>query len=208
MEKTIDIFYIIWYNKNVFFQKTKMQSYALTLKFEPIFFQKNLKITKELKLSNIYSKGGNMEKVLKNNKGVTLLGLMVTVFLFMFLAVLSSNTGIWQKAKNVVNSVNFARIEEEIELEIVGLEMDYFEDYGKNSITYGVPLEYAKNQLKKGITTATGATLLADETGNLTYIDKEGTHTYAHLDEVGNITFKEEAESNKAREELMMSLME
>ncbi len=62
--------------------------------------------------------------------------------------------------------------------------------------------------LKNGIVTSTGATLSADETGNLMYQNKEGFVAYAHLDEVGNITFQGEEESDKAREELLTAMMQ
>lgn len=149
-----------------------------------------------------------MKKVLKNNTGVTLVGLMLNVFLIIFAIGLSMSTGLWQQATGIANSVNFAHMEEEIELEIAALELDYFLDYEENSMDFRAPLEYAKNELKKGIVTSTGAEISADETGKLMYQNKDGVVAYAHLDEAGNITFQGEEESDKLREELLSAMME
>lgn len=161
-----------------------------------------------MKLSNIVNREEKMEKVLKNNTGVTLVGLMLSVFLMIFAMGLSMSTGLWQQIMGVADSVSFAQVQEEIEMEIVCLEMDYFLDYEENRGNFKAPLEYVRNELKKGIVTSTGAALSADETGKLMYQNKEGFVAYAHLDEVGNITYQGKEESDKAREELIATIME
>ncbi len=90
-----------------------------------------------------------MEKVLKNNTGVTLVGLMLNVFLIMFAIGLSMSTGLWQQIMGAADLVSFAQVQEEIEMEIVCLEMDYFLDYEENRGNFKAPLEYVRNELKK-----------------------------------------------------------
>lgn len=149
-----------------------------------------------------------MDRNLKNRDGITYLGLIIEIALMLIFGGVIFQSGVLEEAKMVAKSVTFARMVEEIDMEIMGLQMDYYQDYETNSVYFWDPLDYAKNELKKGITTSTGATLFSDETGNLSYVDSSGMVMYASLDENGRIIVKDNAESDKAREKLLADLRE
>ncbi len=104
------------------------------------------------------------------NKGITLVALVITIIVLLILAGVSINlvagsNGILGKATKAVDVNNMAKIKEEIELKIAELQMDY---YMKDNNFANIN-DYVKAELEKGVELPNGAEISCDSNGNLSY---------------------------------------
>ena len=137
---------------------------------------------------------------IKNSKGITLIALVITIIVLLILAGVSlnlimGNQGILNQATKAVEKNKAGSIQEEIQLAIAEKTIEYYKNYSETSKTYKTENDYIKGELSKsgGITTSSGATITADNDGNLSYKNANGvveaTGTY---DENGNVTLDTE----------------
>ena len=101
-----------------------------------------------------------MKNSSKNNKGITLIALMITIIVLLILVGVSINlvagsNGILGKAQKAVDINNMAKIKEEIELKIAELEMDYY----MTENNFANVNDYVKSELEKGVELPSGAVI-------------------------------------------------
>ena len=106
----------------------------------------------------------------KNNKGITLVALVITIIVLLILAGVSLNlvagsNGILGRAQKAVDVNNMAQIKEEIELKIAELQMDYY----MTDNNFANVNDYVKAELEKGVELPSGAVITTDSSGNLSY---------------------------------------
>ncbi len=111
-----------------------------------------------------------MKNSSKNNKGITLIALMITIIVLLILVGVSINlvagsNGILGKAQKAVDINNMAKIKEEIELKIAELEMDYY----MTDNNFANVNDYVKAELEKGVEIPSGAVITTDSSGSLNY---------------------------------------
>ncbi len=153
---------------------------------------------KKLKVDRRKQKMENELEVRKkrgtDNKGITLVALVITIIVLLILAGVSINlvagsNGILGRAQKAVDVNNMAQIKEEIELKIAELQMDY---YMKDNNFANVN-EYVKAELEKGVELSNGAEIRVDSSGKLSYEGLEiGT-----LNPDGSVTIDGELSGNQ-----------
>lgn len=136
----------------------------------------------------------------KNNHGITLIALVITIIVLLILAgvslnLVSGSNGILGKAGNAVNESNKATAREEMELVIAELTTDYYwKDVDETLFDYLVD-ELAPT---KNYTTANGANVVCDEKGDITYTKGKTIYTMS-LGLDGKITLDNEKIDKKIR---------
>ncbi len=132
-----------------------------------------------------------MKKVYKKNqKGITLIGLVVTIIVLLILAgvslrLVTGNNGILKRAENAVTSSNDANDKEEIELAIAELSIAYYDNFetNQNETVKNFILKKCENET---IPTDTGGNLKTNN-GKLIYTNSKGETKYVELLDNGSI---------------------
>lgn len=131
-----------------------------------------------------------MKKSYKNQKGITLIGLVVTIIILLILAQVSlklvtGNEGILKRAESAVTKTNDASEREEIEIAIADLWTAYYKD------PVAIKNETLKNYILKScadkvISTGAGGSLISND-GKLIYTNAKGEKKCIELQDDGNI---------------------
>ena len=123
---------------------------------------------------------------MRENKGITLIALVVTIIILLILAgvtlnLVAGSDGILNKATKAVTINEIATNQEEIELAVLEKRIEYYNNYEENKDKDLV--SYLKEELNN-YKTPSGAILTVDEIGNIKYNDV----IMATIDEKGKIT--------------------
>ena len=135
-------------------------------------------------------------KNLKNQKGITLVALVVTIIVLLILAgvslrLVAGNEGILGRSESAVNKSNLASAQEKVDLGIANAKLAYLENqyYDKTNATangfakYLTSNENLPDDVKKDLE---GANITEDATNNLTIVEVQGT--YKAIDSNGKIS--------------------
>lgn len=136
------------------------------------------------------------QKSYKPNSGITLIALVITIIVLLILAGVSlilvmGNEGILKRAEDAIAKYDAESIKEEVQLEIAGLTIQYYEDETIDKSTTSLT-EYLKDELAKSISTASGATITVDENGIFTYEKDENEIKGTFNLDTGEIIIDEE----------------
>ena len=132
------------------------------------------------------------KKILRKEKGITLIALIVTIIVLLILAgvslsLVAGGNGIINKAIRAANATKDAQKEEEIQLKLAEIMMDYYADTNTTASTLE---DYIKEKCKEneGIFVVGDGMFSYDETDDtLTYTDKDGNTSIISIGKDGTV---------------------